>query len=106
MSILRFSALWRRVKECACRHEQRRSAFACVAQALPRVCPALTAFLLMPAVVEGQPDLSGVRAYWTVAAILRRGDEPSGGDWDALFATPGYAALQAREGRRPALPVW
>ena len=48
-------------------------------------------------------DFSGVDRFWAVAAILQQDAEPAPSTWDSLFATPGYAALDARERRRPAL---
>lgn len=52
---------------------------------------------------DAQQDFSGVRAFWAIAAQLQSGREPSNAAWDSLFATPGYAALAARERRRPQL---
>jgi hypothetical protein len=48
-------------------------------------------------------DFSGVRAFWRIHDVLRQDREPMDADWDALFATPGYALLDAHEQRRPAL---
>src|SRR5437870_4474413 len=48
-------------------------------------------------------DTSGVDAFWPAYDQLRRGQEPSPAIWDALFATPGYAQLEAREHRRAAI---
>ena len=48
-------------------------------------------------------DLSGVDAFWHTYDALRRNVEPARADWDAMFATPGYAALEQRERRRVAL---
>lgn len=61
-----------------------------------------------PATVAGNAggfDFSGVDAFWPVYESLRRGDEPSPAAWDAVFATLGYAALEARERRRASLEV-
>ena len=50
-----------------------------------------------------QPDFSGVDRFWQIASWLQRDTEPPTAAWDSLFATPGYAALEARERRRAAL---
>jgi hypothetical protein len=66
------------------------------------LCAALV-FALLAA--QGAPafDTSGLDAFWRVQASLARGSEPGATEWDALFATPGYAALEARERRRAQL---
>ncbi|MEO5818010.1 MAG: DUF5700 domain-containing putative Zn-dependent protease [Gemmatimonadaceae bacterium] len=62
------------------------------------------AFLAAPMLAPAQSaDFSGVHAFWRIAEQLRRNEEPADAAWDSLFATPGYAALHARERRRPAL---
>lgn len=48
-------------------------------------------------------DFSGVDAFWKIAEKLSRDIEPSDDDWNQLFRTPGYAALEEREHRRAAL---
>ena len=48
-------------------------------------------------------DLSGVDTFWHTYDALRRNVEPARADWDAMFATPGYAALEQREHRRVAI---
>lgn len=48
-------------------------------------------------------DFSGVDAFWRVADQLLRDVDPPESQWGALFATPGYAALEERERRRAAL---
>jgi len=48
-------------------------------------------------------DFSGVRIFWRVADQLKRDVDLPEAAWDSLFATPGYAALQAREKRRAAI---
>jgi hypothetical protein len=48
-------------------------------------------------------DFSGVEQFWRVADVLARGREPDSSAWNALFSTPGYAALEAREHRRSAI---
>src|SRR4051794_4347152 len=48
-------------------------------------------------------DFSGVDAFWPVYDALVHDQEPDAARWNALFATPGYAALEARERRRAAL---
>ncbi len=45
-------------------------------------------------------DFSGVTAFWQVRDLLASGREPDPATWDRLWATPGYAALEAREHRR------
>jgi hypothetical protein len=58
------------------------------------------------ATAEGQtPDFTGVERFWVVAESLQQGREPDAAQWDALFASPGYAALDAREKRRVALQL-
>ena len=62
------------------------------------------AFLAMPMLAAAQTaDFSGVRAFWRIAEQLHRNEDPTEVVWDSLFATPGYAALDARERRRTAL---
>ncbi len=66
--------------------------------------------LLPPAPICGQSpldaaggpsvDLSGLEHFLEVTAILERDREPTAEQWDALFATPGYAVLIEREFRR------
>ena len=51
----------------------------------------------------GTTDFSGIVEFWSIVDQLRAGREPADSAWDRLFATPGYAALQARERRRPAI---
>ncbi|MEO8334116.1 MAG: DUF5700 domain-containing putative Zn-dependent protease [bacterium] len=50
-----------------------------------------------------QADFSGVHAFWRITDQLRRDEDPPDAAWDSLFATPGYAALEARERRRAAI---
>jgi hypothetical protein len=45
-------------------------------------------------------DLSGVKQFLHVTAILEADCEPSPEDWNALFATPGYDVLLKREFRK------
>ena len=49
---------------------------------------------------RGTADFSGVSEFWRLADQLRSDHEPSDSAWNSLFATPGYAALDAREKRR------
>ena len=58
-----------------------------------------------PAVAHGATtlDASGVHQFWHVASTLQSDREPSSAEWDSLFATPGYAALESREHRRAAI---
>jgi hypothetical protein len=66
----------------------------------------LIALTLMPVAsspVAAQHDFSGVRLFWRIADDLQRDVDPGAVVWDSLFATPGYAVLQERERRRPAL---
>ncbi len=42
-------------------------------------------------------DLSGVRLFLDLTAQLEQDKEPTPGQWEALFATPGYAALTKSE---------
>jgi len=53
--------------------------------------------------IAGGVDASGIDAFWPIHASLSRGVEPEQSAWDRMFATPGYAALEARERRRAAL---
>ena len=88
--------------------------------ALHRLCrgvPALLCVLQLDCAATAQPpsgdtaretrsarvDDSVVRQFWVVCDFLRGDREPAAADWDALFATPGYAALEAREHRRKTL---
>jgi Putative zinc dependent peptidase (DUF5700) len=48
-------------------------------------------------------EFSGIDAFWPVYDALVRDREPDTSAWAALFATPGYAALEARERRRGAI---
>lgn len=48
-------------------------------------------------------DFSGVEGFWRIARQLQADTEPSSAEWDSLFRTPGYAALDARERRRSAI---
>jgi hypothetical protein len=45
-------------------------------------------------------NFSGVEEFWKIHSILNADHEPSNEQWDRLFATPGYAALEERERRR------
>jgi hypothetical protein len=55
--------------------------------------------------MQGVPafDTSGLDAFWVVQGRLVSGTEPTPVEWDAVFRTPGYAALEERERRRAAL---
>jgi hypothetical protein len=44
-------------------------------------------------------DWSSIDLFWQVHDILAADDEPSTALWDSLFASTGYAALEARERR-------
>lgn len=48
-------------------------------------------------------DFSGVQAFWRLVDVLQVQGEPTAAAWDELFATPGYAALDARERRRASI---
>jgi hypothetical protein len=52
---------------------------------------------------QAPADFSGVDQFWSIVDRLSAGTEPGDSAWDRLFSTPGYAALQERERRRPAL---
>jgi hypothetical protein len=52
------------------------------------------------ATARAAPDISGIDQFWRIADVLVTGREPAPEMWDALFQTPGYAALQTRERRR------
>jgi hypothetical protein len=67
--------------------------------------PILTLVLAASPLPAQTPDFSGVDGFWKIAAILQRDEEPPAAMWDALFGTPGYAALDARERRRPAITL-
>jgi hypothetical protein len=53
--------------------------------------------------LQSNADFSGVWWFWRIAERLQRDEEPTQAEWDSLFNTPGYAALQARERRRASL---
>ncbi|HXV86508.1 MAG TPA: DUF5700 domain-containing putative Zn-dependent protease [Gemmatimonadales bacterium] len=61
--------------------------------------------ILSTAVAQSRPafDFSGIDALRPVYDALAADREPLAADWDRLFSTPGYAALEARERRRAAL---
>lgn len=64
------------------------------------------ACLLVPGGARAQAfDWSGVDAFWPVYESLRAGAEPAREQWERMFATPGYAALEARERRRGPLEL-
>jgi hypothetical protein len=48
-------------------------------------------------------NFSGIEEFWKIHSILSADREPSNEQWDKLFATPGYAALEERERRRSML---
>lgn len=48
-------------------------------------------------------DFSGVELFWGVHDTLAADRDPSEAAWGALFSTPGYALLDERERRGPAL---
>lgn len=80
-------------------------------QKLARMVVLLTA-VGVPRAASGQAgvpttgfDFTGVDAFWPLYTALRRGEEPTAVAWDAIFATPGYAALEARERRRVGLEL-
>jgi hypothetical protein len=54
---------------------------------------------------RGTADFSGVSEFWRIADQLRSDREPSDSAWNRLFATPGYAALDARERRRASITL-
>ncbi|HVT38618.1 MAG TPA: DUF5700 domain-containing putative Zn-dependent protease [Gemmatimonadaceae bacterium] len=45
-------------------------------------------------------DVSGLDQFWRIESVLAQGGEPADSVWDAMWATPGYAMLESREGRR------
>ena len=66
---------------------------------------ALLSSAILPPLTQGRQrlDFSGIDRFWPVYNTLTAGHEPSRAAWDSLFATPGYAALEARERRRAAI---
>ena len=50
-------------------------------------------------------DFSGVHAFWRLVDILQVQGEPTADAWNELFATPGYAALEARERRSASIKL-
>jgi Putative zinc dependent peptidase (DUF5700) len=73
---------------------------------LTRAFSALLAILLASAFfVRGEPaqnsrpaaDFSGLDKFLELTALLEKDQEPAREQWDALFATPGYAVLIQRE---------
>ena len=61
--------------------------------------------LILTATAHAQVDFTGVDQFWRIADLLQRDIEPDSAQWNELFATPGYAALEAREKRRAALTL-
>jgi hypothetical protein len=53
--------------------------------------------------LAAQFDLSALPIFWEVHDRLRRGEEPTDSLWNALWGTPGYALLEAKERRRATL---
>jgi hypothetical protein len=53
-----------------------------------------------PAGAQTVADISGVRLFLELTALLERNIQPAPDQWDALFATPGYAALTRSEFRK------
>jgi hypothetical protein len=49
------------------------------------------------------PDFSGIVLFWELAETLQRDETPDASDWDALFATPGYATMRAHDNSDRAL---
>lgn len=72
---------------------------------MPRLIAALVILLAGASSAPAQrtADFSGAEQFWRIADELRRGTEPRAEEWDRLFATPGYAALDARERRRASI---
>lgn len=60
---------------------------ACIVGAITAGCPA----------GAQQADYSGLDPFWNVAEILAAGETPNEVDWAAMYETPGYGSLQARE---------
>ncbi len=54
-------------------------------------------------VSESKFDFSGLERFWEIYETLRADREPEREQWDRLFATPGYAALEEREHKRKVL---
>lgn len=48
-------------------------------------------------------DFSGIEEFWKIYECLATDKEPTSDDWDKLFSTPGYDALNKREKRRAIL---
>lgn len=63
----------------------------------------VTLVVLAPPRAGAQGDWSGVDAFWRIHAILTSNAEPTGAQWASLLSTPGYALLEERERRGPAL---
>ena len=70
---------------------------------IPLVFLFLIAAALVPTRASAQGDWSGVDAFWRIHDILTAGAEPTAAQWTALMSTPGYALLDERERRGPAL---
>src|SRR5687768_3485718 len=66
---------------------------------------ALGLLLTITATAHAQVDFTGVDEFWRIAGLLQRDIEPDSAQWNALFATPGYTALDAREQRRGAITL-
>ena len=64
----------------------------------------LSMLVATAAAAEAQTaNFEGIDRFWRVAESLQQKREPTAAEWGALFATPGYAALEQREKRRAAL---
>ena len=70
-----------------------------------RLVLAFAVFGTVAAAQTPAADFSGVHAFWRLVDILQMQGEPTANAWDDLFATPGYAALEAREGRRASIQL-
>jgi len=49
---------------------------------------------------NGRFDTSSLETFWTIHDVLRSDSEPHDSLWERLWASPGYALLQAKEQRR------
>ena len=59
---------------------------------------AAMAFVTLPtAASAGEVDFSGLEPFWAVAEMIASDHDPPASARAALFSTPGYASLQARE---------
>jgi hypothetical protein len=73
---------------------------------MPRPSRIVWLLLALPPALFAQAssiDTTGIPLFWQIHDVLAADREPGDSLWNALWRTPGYAMLQERERRRPAL---